>query len=31
VEGLDLVFQAQKDAKKTPSRLLINPQFRAGQ
>jgi pilus assembly protein CpaE len=30
-EGLDLVFQAQKDAKKTPSRLLINPQFRAGQ
>jgi len=30
-EGLDLVFQAQKDAKKSPSRLLINPQFRAGQ
>lgn len=30
-EGLDLVFQAQKDAKKSPSRLLINPQFRTGQ
>jgi len=30
-EGLDLVFQAQKDAKKAPNRLLINPQFRTGQ
>jgi Flp pilus assembly CpaE family ATPase len=30
-EGLDLVFQAQKDAKKAPNRLLINPQFRPGQ
>jgi pilus assembly protein CpaE len=30
-EGLDLVFQAQKDGKKSPSRLLINPQFRTGQ
>jgi Flp pilus assembly CpaE family ATPase len=30
-EGLDLVFQAQKDSKKSPSRLLITPQFRTGQ
>ena len=30
-EGLDLVFQAQKDTKKAPNRLLINPQFRTGQ
>jgi pilus assembly protein CpaE len=30
-EGLDLVFQAPKDAKKSPNRLLINPQFRTGQ
>jgi pilus assembly protein CpaE len=30
-EGLDLVFQAQKDAKKSPNRLLITPQFRTGQ
>ena len=30
-EGLDLVFQAQKDAKKAPNRLLINPQLRTGQ
>jgi pilus assembly protein CpaE len=30
-EGLDLVFQHQKDAKKTPNRLLISPQFRTGQ
>jgi pilus assembly protein CpaE len=29
-EGLDLVFQAQKDAK-SPSRLMISPQFRTGQ
>jgi pilus assembly protein CpaE len=30
-EGLDLVFQAQKDAQKSPSRLMISPQFRTGQ
>lgn len=30
-EGLDLVFQHQKDAKKAPNRLLISPQFRTGQ
>jgi pilus assembly protein CpaE len=30
-EGLDLVFQPQKDAKKAPNRLLISPQFRTGQ
>jgi len=30
-EGLDLVFQAQKDAKKSPSRLMVSPQFRPGQ
>src|SRR5262249_51974715 len=30
-EGLALVFQAQKDAKKSPNRLLITPQFRTGQ
>jgi pilus assembly protein CpaE len=30
-EGLDLVFQHQKDAKKVPNRLLISPQFRTGQ
>jgi pilus assembly protein CpaE len=30
-EGLDLVFQAQKDPKKASGRLLINPQFRTGQ
>jgi pilus assembly protein CpaE len=30
-EGLDLVFQTQKDGKKSPSRLLITPQFRTGQ
>ena len=30
-EGLDLVFQHQKDAKKSPNRLVISPQFRPGQ
>ena len=30
-EGLDLVFQAQKDTQKSPSRLMISPQFRTGQ
>jgi len=30
-EGLDLVFQHQKDAKKAPNRLLISPQFRTEQ
>jgi len=30
-EGLDLVFHAQKDAKKSPGRLMISPQFRTGQ
>ena len=30
-EGLDLVFQHQKDAKQAPNRLLISPQFRTGQ
>ena len=30
-EGLDLVFQAQKDEKKSPSRLMVSPQFRTGQ
>jgi pilus assembly protein CpaE len=30
-EGLDLVFHAQKDAKKSPSRLVTSPQFRTGQ
>ncbi len=30
-EGLDLVFQHQKDAKKAPNRLVVSPQFRTGQ